>query len=423
MKVLLIGGGGREHALAWKIAQSRRVDKLWCAPGNPGIAEVAECVAIDANDIPALIDFARKNRVDLTVVGPEAPLAAGIVDSFKRQGLKIFGPSKEAATLESSKAFAKEFCKRYRIPCGASETFSDAEVAKAYLRLQPLPVVVKADGLAAGKGVVICTTVEEAEAAIDGMLVAKNFGEAGRQVVVEEFLEGEEASFIAVCDGNHVLPLASSQDHKAALDGDAGPNTGGMGAISPAKLVTNGMAQAVMEEIMLPAARGMVTEGMPFVGALYAGLMIKDGKAKVLEFNVRFGDPETQPLMARMKTDLIDVLEAAVMGTLHTVALEWDPRPAACVVMASGGYPGAYEKGKVIAGLADAAKVEDVVVFHAGTKRKNGDVVTDGGRVLGVTALGADMRAAVCRAYEGVATISWEGVHFRTDIGHRALRG
>ena len=421
MKVLVVGGGGREHALVWKIAGSPRVSKVWCAPGNPGISECAECVPIGSNDINSLLAFAKENRADLTVVGPEAPLAAGIVDSFKRAGLRVFGPTKEAASLESSKAFAKDFCKRYGIPCGASETFSDASAAKAYAAGGSLPVVVKADGLAAGKGVIICKSVAEAEAAIDEMLVSKSMGDAGRRVVVEEFLEGEEASFIAVCDGNHVLPLASSQDHKAAFDGDRGPNTGGMGAVSPAKVVTGDVARAVMERIMLPVARGMVTEGMPFVGALYAGLMIKDGEPRVLEFNARFGDPETQPLMVRMKNDLVDVLEAAVTGTLDRVELEWDTRPAACVVMASGGYPGAYEKGKVIGGLADAAALADVVVFHAGTRRAGDEIVTDGGRVLGVTALGADMKSAIGRAYEAVSKISWEGVHCRKDIGHRAV--
>jgi len=383
--------------------------------------DLAEPVPIRSDDVGGLADFARRNSVDLTVVGPEAPLAAGAVDLFKRNGLRIFGPTKEASILESSKAFAKEFCKRYRIPCGSSETFSDAAAAKRYLKEIETPVVVKADGLAAGKGVVICKTVGEAEAAVNDMLLSKSFGEAGRRVVVEEFLEGEEASFIAICDGNHVLPLASSQDHKAAYDGDRGPNTGGMGAISPARVVTDQLAQQVMERIMLPVARGMVTEGMPFVGVLYAGLMIKEGEAKVLEFNVRFGDPETQPLMARMKTDIVDVFEAAVSGSLHTVTLEWDPRPAACVVMASGGYPGAYEKGKRISGISDAAVVPDTFVFHAGTRREGSEILTDGGRVLGVTALGDDLRKALDRAYEAVGKISWDGVHYRRDIGHRAL--
>lgn len=421
MRVLLIGGGGREHAIAWKLAQSRRIEKLFAAPGNAGIADIAECIPIAVDDVAALADFAKGHRIDLTIVGPEAALAAGVVDSFKRSGLHIFGPTKEAAMLESSKAFAKAFCLRHRIPCAVSQDFSDAEAAKGYLRQQAFPLVVKANGLASGKGVIICRTLAEAEAAVEEMLVVRRFGDAGEIVVIEEFLEGEEASFIAICDGNHVLPLAASQDYKAAFDGDAGPNTGGMGAISPPPVVTEAVAHAVMERIMLPAAWGMVTEGMPFVGVLYAGLMIRDGEPRVLEFNVRFGDPETQPLMMRLKTDLADVCEAAVMGTLHRVVLEWDPRPAACVVMAAGGYPGVAEKGKVICGLVEASRLSDVAVFHAGTRRRGEDIVTDGGRVLGVAALGVDMRAALARAYEAAGMLSWEGAFFRRDIGHRAF--
>lgn len=419
MNILIIGGGGREHALAWKIAQSSRVKKIWCTPGNPGIGAYAESVPIAADDIAALLDFAKSHHVDLTVVGPEAPLALGISDSFRRSGLKIFGPSREAAVLESSKAFAKGFCERFGIPSARSKTFTNAAEALAYVKLQEFPLVIKADGLAAGKGVVICRASSDAQAAIEDMLVSRKFGDAGGRVVIEEFLEGEEASFIAICDGNHVLPLESSQDHKAALDGDRGPNTGGMGAISPAKVVTGDVAKLVMERIMLPTARGMVTQGAPFVGALYAGLMIKDGEPKLLEFNVRFGDPETQAIMMRLKTDLVDVMEAATRGTLNQITLEWDPRPAACVVMASGGYPGSYEKGKAISGLDQAAS-DDAVVFHAGTKRVGTNIVTDGGRVLGVTAIGKDMESALGLAYETVRKISWDGVHYRTDIGHRA---
>lgn len=422
MKILVIGSGGREHALAWKLAQSKRVSKIFCAPGNAGISEVAECAPIAADNIPALLEFAKKNRIDLAVVGPEAPLVAGISDSFRRAGIKCFGPSKEASELEGSKAFAKDFCKRYEIPCAKSETFEDAEAAKAYARTHELPVVIKADGLAAGKGVVICAAAPEALAAIDEMLVSRKFGDAGRKIVIEEFLSGEEASFIAMSDGNHVLPLASSQDHKAAFDGDRGPNTGGMGAVSPAAVVTNEVQQKVMENIMLPTARGMVTEGMPFVGVLYAGLMIKNGEPKVLEFNVRMGDPETEPLMMRLKTDLVDVIYAAVTGSLDRISLEWDPRPAACVVMASGGYPGSYEKGKIIHGLDGVKEISDAAVFHSGTKKLNDNIVTDGGRVLAVTALGIDMCEAVGRAYEIVEGISWDGAHYRKDIGWRAFR-
>jgi phosphoribosylamine--glycine ligase len=421
MKILVVGSGGREHALVWKLAQSKRVDGLYCAPGNAGIADLAQCVPIRADDVEGLVEFVRRESIDLTVVGPEAPLAKGIVDSFKRLGLRIFGPTKEAASLESSKIFAKEFCARYNIPQAQFEIFSDATAAKDYVRRQDFPLVVKADGLAAGKGAVICKTLEQACDTIDEMMVALKFGEAGRRVVVEEFLEGEEASFIAICDGNHVLPLASSQDHKAAFDGDRGPNTGGMGAISPAKVVTQEISWQVMERIMLPAARGMVTEGMPFVGALYAGLMMKDGSPKVLEFNVRFGDPETQPLLMRLKDDLVDIIDATLAGTLHEISLNWDRRPAVCVVMASGGYPGDYEKGKVITGLDRASVLEDVAVFHAGTARQGENMVTSGGRVLGVTALGDSMPNAIRRAYDAVEQITWEGAHYRKDIGHKAL--
>lgn len=423
MKVMIVGSGGREHALVWKVAQSGRVSKIFCAPGNAGISEIAKCVDIKADDVPALANFAKQNRINLTIVGPEAPLMNGIVDSFKRLGLKIFGPSKEAALLEGSKAFAKAFCRLHNIPSAISETFTDPDLAKTYAKARALPVVVKADGLASGKGVIVCHSYDETISAIDRMLISREFGAAGAKIVIEEFLEGEEASFIAICDGNHVLPLASSQDHKAAFDGDVGPNTGGMGAISPAAIVTEDVTKTVMEKIMLPAARGMVTDGRPFVGVLYVGLMIRKGVAKVLEFNVRFGDPETQPLMMRLKTDLIDILEAAVNGELHQISLEWDPRPAVCVVMASGGYPGLYEEGKVIRGLDGVVNIPNVTVFHAGTRRYGDDVITDGGRVLGVTALGLDVRDAIRQVYATVEKISWDGMQYRKDIGHRAIRG
>lgn len=420
MKILVVGGGGREHALVWKLKQSRRVSEIHCAPGNAGIAADAICVAISADDTQALLEYAKEKKIDLTVIGPEAPLVAGIVDAFKRRGLRIFGPTKEAAVLEGSKAFAKEFCNRYEIPAAGSKTFSDSSSAKKYLKTQPLPVVVKADGLASGKGAIICDTYEKAEAAVDDMMVTRCFGDAGRFVVIEEFLEGEEASFIAICDGNHVLPMAGSQDHKAVYDNDEGQNTGGMGAISPAGVLTAEMTDVVMERIMLPASRGMVTEGMPFTGVLYAGLMVKDGEPRVLEFNVRFGDPETQSLMMRLKTDLVDVLESSISGTLNKVSLGWDPRPAVCVVMASGGYPGNYENGRVISGLDEAANLPDVKVFHAGTKKDGDKILTNGGRVLGVAALGLDTQNAISRAYEAVGKISWEGVHFRRDIGQKS---
>jgi len=422
MKILIVGGGGREHALAWKLARSPRVKKIFCAPGNAGIAAQADCFPIKAEDIDGLVDFAKKERIDLTVVGPEAPLTMGIVDVFKRNGLKIFGPTKEAAAIEGSKVFAKEFCKKYNIPTAGSAIFSGIKEAKSYLSKQTMPVVIKADGLAAGKGVIICRDLKEASAALENIMVGRAFGDAGNKVVIEEFLEGEEASFIAISDGKNVLPLATSQDHKRVFDDDKGPNTGGMGAYSPAPVVTSNVHDRVMNEIMLPTVRGMAKEGREFVGTLYAGLMIKDGRPKLLEFNCRFGDPETQPVMMRMRTDLVDVIDAAMNRTLDRVKLEWDPRPAVCVVMASAGYPGDYEKGKVIRGLSGAQDLHDTAVFHAGTTFKNGDYLTSGGRVLGVTALGDDIASAIGNAYAAVDKISWEGAHYRKDIGRRALK-
>jgi phosphoribosylamine--glycine ligase len=422
MKVLVVGSGGREHALVWKLKASRGVDEIHCAPGNAGIARLAHCASVAADDIEGLLSYARDNNIDLTVVGPEAPLALGIEGAFRKANLKIFAPSEHAAQLESSKAFAKDFCLRHGIPTAEAATFEDPEEALAHVRARCLPMVVKADGLAAGKGVIICHTVEEAEGAVREIMVACAFGGAGCKVVIEDFLAGEEASFIAICDGESVLPLASSQDHKAAYDGDKGPNTGGMGAISPARLMTPELTEIVMEQIMRPVVKGMAAEGMPFTGTLYAGLMIDDGTPKVLEFNVRMGDPETQPLLLRLRSDLLPVLLAATEGKLSGKQLEWDERPAVCVVMASGGYPGAYEKGKTIHGLDEADAMEDVFVFHAGTKLEGADVVTSGGRVLGVTALGDDMQGAIRRAYDAAMKISWDGVHYRRDIGAKALK-
>lgn len=422
MKVLIVGSGGREHAIAWKLMQSRSVTRLLCAPGNAGIASVAECVPIAADDIASLLAFAQREAIDLTVVGPEAPLTLGIADLFRSHGLKIFAPTKEAAQLESSKAFAKEFCLRHRIPTAHAHTFDHVDAALEHVRELALPLVVKADGLAAGKGVIICHSRSEAEEAVRGMMMERRFGGAGSRVVIEEFLEGEEASFIALCDGQHVLPLASSQDHKAAFDGDTGPNTGGMGAISPAAVLTPELVDRVMEDVMIPTVKGMAAEGRPFTGVLYAGLMIRDHRAKVLEFNTRFGDPETQPLMMRLQSDLLELFLAAVEGRLDQQTLVWDSRPAACVVMAAGGYPGTYRKGDVISGLQRAGMLPDTTVFHAGTQRSGDAIATSGGRVLGVTALGATMRAALNRAYEAVSLISWEGVQYRKDIGHRALK-
>jgi phosphoribosylamine--glycine ligase len=421
MKVLVVGSGGREHALVWKIAQSPRVKKIYCAPGNAGIAQMAECLSISAEDVKGLTAWAEKEKIDLTVVGPEAPLTLGMVDIFRARGLRVFGPSQKAAEIEGSKAFTKELMKKYGIPTGESETFTDPAAAIKYIKGKGAPLVVKADGLAAGKGVIICRKVEEALSALDLILVQKAFGAAGAKVVVEEFLEGEEASFLAFTDGETVLPLPTSQDHKAIYDNDQGPNTGGMGAYSPAPVVTEKVHREAMEKVMIPTVRGMAREGRKYQGVLYAGLMIKDEKPKVLEFNARFGDPEAQPLLMRLKSDLIPILEATIDGKLSNHKMELEDRSSVCVVVASGGYPGSYEKGKVISGLREAARVRDAFVFHAGTAMKEGKVVTNGGRVLGVTALGNGIQEAIQRAYEAVAKISWEGAYYRKDIGHKAL--
>jgi phosphoribosylamine--glycine ligase len=422
MKVLVIGGGGREHALVWKIAQSSKVRKVYCAPGNAGIARLAECLSISAEDVQALTDWAEKERIDLTVVGPEAPLTMGIVDVFRHRGLRVFGPTQKAAEIEGSKAFTKDLMKKCGIPTGDSETFEEHAAAVHYVKGQGAPLVVKADGLAAGKGVIICRTLEDALSALDLIMVRKAFGAAGGKVVVEEFLEGEEASFLAFTDGETVLPLPTSQDHKAIYDNDQGPNTGGMGAYSPAPVVSEKVHREAMEKVMIPTVRGMAREGRKYRGVLYAGLMIKDEKVKVLEFNARFGDPEAQPLLMRMKGDLVPILEATIDGTLSGRKIELEDRSSVCVVMASGGYPGSYQKGKVISGLEEAAKVRDAFVFHAGTVLKEGKVVTNGGRVLGVTALGNGIQEAIGKVYEAVAKISWEGAYYRRDIGQKALK-
>ena len=422
MKVLVIGGGGREHALVWKISQSPKVKKIYCAPGNAGIARLAECLSISAEDVQALAGWAEKERIDLTVVGPEAPLTMGIVDVFRDRGLRVFGPTRKAAEIEGSKAFTKDLMKKCGIPTGDSETFEEHAAAVHYVKGQGAPLVVKADGLAAGKGVIICRTLEDALSALDLIMVRKAFGAAGGKVVVEEFLEGEEASFLAFTDGETVLPLPTSQDHKAIYDNDQGPNTGGMGAYSPAPVVSEKVHREAMEKVMIPTVRGMAREGRKYRGVLYAGLMIKDEKVKVLEFNARFGDPEAQPLLMRMKGDLVPILEATIDGTLSGRKIELEDRSSVCVVMASGGYPGSYQKGKVISGLEEAAKVRDAFVFHAGTVLKEGKVVTNGGRVLGVTALGNGIQEAIGKVYEAVAKISWEGAYYRRDIGQKALK-
>lgn len=421
MKVLVVGSGGREHALVWKIHQSPRVTKVYCAPGNAGIKRMAECVDLSVTDVDALVSFAKQEEIDLTVVGPELSLTAGIVDVFEREGLRIFGPSEEAAILEGSKVYTKEFLKKYKIPTAAFKVFKDRKKAKKYIEKKGAPLVIKADGLAAGKGVIVAATIKEAKQAVDLIMRDKAFGDAGNKLIVEECLKGEEASFIAFTDGKTILPLPTSQDHKAAYDGDKGPNTGGMGAYSPAPVVTEKIADFVMEKVMLATIKGMAAEGRPYKGMLYAGLMIHDSKINVLEFNCRFGDPEAQPLLMRLKSDVVDIFDAAIDERLDQIEMKIDPRPTVCVVMASGGYPGSYEKGKMIRGLKKASDVPGVVVFHAGTKIRNGRVASAGGRVVGVTAVGKDLKKAISNAYKAVNFISWTGSFFRTDIGAKAL--
>ena len=420
MNVLVIGGGGREHALAWKIAQSPRIAKVFVAPGNAGTAREDGVTNVAVTAIPELVRFAQSEPVALTVVGPEAPLAAGVVDAFRAQGLKIFGPTRAAAQLESSKDFAKAFMARHGIPTAAYCTFADSAAAHAYVDAQGAPIVVKADGLAAGKGVVVAATKAQAHAAIDAMLAEHRLGEAGARVVIEECLQGEEASFIVMVDGEHVLPLASSQDHKRLRDGDEGPNTGGMGAYSPAPVVTPAMHARIMREIIGPAVRGMAADGIPYTGFLYAGLMIDPaGAPRALEFNCRLGDPETQPIMMRLKSDLLDLIDAALGGTLDRVDAEWDRRAALGVVLAAAGYPDSPRQGDAISGLE--APREDTKVFHAGTMLAGREVLTSGGRVLCVAALGETIRQAQRAAYAVAAGISFEGMHYRKDIGHRAV--
>ena len=423
MKLLVIGGGGREHALAWRLAKTPGLQKVYVAPGNAGTAREHELENVDITDPVALADFAEREKIHLTVVGPEAPLAAGVVNVFRARGLKIFGPSKEAAQLESSKDFAKRFMARHAIPTAGFETFSDIAAAHAYVDAKGAPIVVKADGLAAGKGVVVAMSLEEAHAAIDDMLSGNKLGDAGARVVIEDFLDGEEASFIVMVDGKNVLALASSQDHKRIGDGDTGPNTGGMGAYSPAPVVTPEVHARAMREIILPTVRGMAADGIPYTGFLYAGLMIgKDGSVKTLEFNCRMGDPETQPILMRLKSDLLTLLEHAVAGKLDQIEAEWDRRVALGVVLAAANYPETPRKGDAITGLpAGNSFGEDAHVFHAGTAERDGQVVTAGGRVLCVTALGENVKQAQKRAYEALLGIHFDGMQYRKDIGYRAL--
>jgi phosphoribosylamine--glycine ligase len=421
MNILIIGSGGREHALAWKIRQSPRVKRVFCAPGNAGIAQVAELVPLAVDDVAAFVRFGRDERIDLTVVGPELPLTLGIADEFQRHGLRIFGPTRAGARIEGSKAFTKELLRRYNVPTGFFSTFSEADEASRYVAEVGAPIVVKADGLAAGKGVVICQTVKEAQDAIDEIMRTRIYGDAGERVVIEEFLQGEEVSFIGLSDGHTVLPLASSQDHKRAFDGETGPNTGGMGAYSPAPIVTPALHDRIMREIMEPVVRGLNELKLDYRGVLYAGLIITESGPKVLEFNARFGDPECQPLMLRLRSDLVELMEACIDGRLAEVTVEWDARAAACVVLAAAGYPGTYEKGKVIRGLDALRAWQNGVVFHAGTVQRDDTIITNGGRVLGVTALGATVRDAVTEAYRGVEQVHWDGIYYRRDIGYHAL--
>jgi len=423
MKVLIIGSGGREHALAWRVAQSQQVETVYVAPGNAGtgLEQNVENVPLASDDIEALLDFALKRHIDLTIVGPEAPLVAGVVDRFTAAGVACFGPTAAAAQLEGSKAFAKDFMARHGIPTAAYGNFTDIDEAIAFIHQHGAPIVVKADGLAAGKGVIIAQTVEQAELAVKDMLAGNAFGEAGHRVVVEEFLTGEEASFIVMADGEHILPLATSQDHKARDEGDTGPNTGGMGAYSPAPVITEELHRTAMQTVIRPTIRGMAEQGMPFTGFLYAGLMVSpSGETKVLEFNVRFGDPETQPILMRLQSDLAELCLAAVNGHLHQLEANWDPRPALGVVMAAGGYPDNYSKGHEISGLDDANQ-SGTQIFHAGTQLRDGKVVTSGGRVLCVCAMGEKVSDAATAAYAGCNKIAWDGAFFRRDIGHRAI--
>lgn len=426
MKVLVIGKGGREHALVWKLTQSPRVERVCCAPGNAGTAEDGVNVPIEVNEIDQLLRFVKKEKIDLTVVGPEDPLAQGIVDTFQEAGQRIFGPSREAARLEASKVFSKQLMRHADVPTAEFRVFDHPDPARHYIETRDYPVVVKADGLAAGKGVIVCSNNEDALAAIERIMVREEFGRAaGRQIVIEKRLEGQELSIQALVSGRAIITLAPTQDHKALLDGDQGPNTGGMGAYCPAPLATPELVEEIEQTILVPTVHAMKRGRRAFRGVLYAGIMVTNQGARVLEFNCRFGDPETQPMLMRLKTDLLDLIEAVVDGKLDEFPeskLEWDPRPAVSVVMTSQGYPGSYPKGKVIEGLKEAAKLPDVKVFHAGTKREKDLVVTDGGRVLAVTALGDTLAAAKRRAYEAVERIQFPGAHYRRDIADKALR-
>ena len=422
MKVLVIGSGGREHALVWKISQSPKVSQIYCAPGNAGISQLAQCIDIDADNIEKLTDFAQKEKINLTVVGPELPLSKGIVNEFNKQGLRIFGPSKEATEIESSKVFSKYLMKKYNIPTANYEVFQNSEEALDYIKQQTFPLVIKADGLAAGKGVFIVKNLDQAEDALNTLMKKKTFGEAGRQIVIEEFLEGEEVSILAFCDGKTVVPMVSSQDHKKIFDNDLGPNTGGMGAYSPVPFYPNEFKKTVLEEILKPTVKGLQSERREYKGVLYAGLVLTKEGPKVLEFNARFGDPETQVVLPRLKTDLVDILNAVIEETLHKINIEWEDNAAVCVVVASGGYPGKYQKGKVIMGLERLEKMKDIIAFHAGTKFQEGRIVTSGGRVLGISAWDDTISKTKEKVYEGVEEIYFEDMYYRKDIAVKAIK-
>ncbi|HAZ10772.1 MAG TPA: phosphoribosylamine--glycine ligase [Candidatus Omnitrophica bacterium] len=422
MKILVIGSGGREHAIVWKLSQSKKVKKIFCAPGNSGIKEIAELVDVKPDDVPKLLDFAKNNKIDLTVVGPEAPLVKGIVDIFNENGLKAFGPFKDVAMLEGSKVFSKNVMKKFGLATAGFKVFDNSNGAKKYLNEKGIPIVIKADGLAAGKGVIIPKTIEEGLKVIDSIMVERIFGDSGNRIILEDCLEGEEASMLVFTDGKTIVPLESSQDHKRIFDKDKGPNTGGMGAYSPAPVVTKDMLEEIIKNVFRPVVEGLKKEGKVYKGVLYAGLMITKNGPMVLEFNVRFGDPETQAILPRLKSDLADIMMACVDGTLDKIDVKWDKSPCISVVCASKGYPDEYEKNKEIFGLEEAKKIKDIIVFHAGTKNENGKILTNGGRVLGVTSLGKDIKSAKLNAYKAIEHIKFEGMQYRKDIGDRAIK-
>ena len=421
MKILVIGSGGREHAIVWTLKKSEKVSKIFCAPGNPGIAEIAECVNLKVEDIPGLLVFARQEKIDITVVGPEIPLSLGIVNIFTEAGLKIFGPCREAAYLEGSKSFAKDFMRKCGIPTAKYEIFYDKDEAIKYVKKQGAPIVIKADGLAAGKGVIVAMETEEAVIALEDIMGNKIFGAAGTKVVIEEFLEGEEATLLCFVDGKYSIPMVSSQDHKRVFDNDSGPNTGGMGAYSPAPVLNKVIENAIINKILYPTVLGMHALSKPYKGVLYLGLIMTKHGPKVIEYNARFGDPETQVVLPRLKTDFVDIILATIEGNLDKLLVEWDSKPTVCVAMTSKGYPGKYENGKEITGIKEAENLGDVVVFHAGTAIKDGKLVTNGGRVFGVTATGKNLKEAVDKAYKAVSLIKFEGAHYRKDIAKRAF--